>query len=200
MENIVKQVDAVFIYIIGFSLILLIMITAAMIVFIIKYRKSRHEKSSDIRGDWRVELAWIIIPTIIVLSMFYYGWQSFLGLRAVPPGALEIDVIGMQYAWIFNYPNKKSSEGLLVVPLGKPIKINLTSDDVIHGFYVPAFRIKMDVIKNMKTYTWFYADKIGDYNIFCTQYCGEGHADMTATLRIVTEPEYREWLNRKSEK
>src|SRR5208283_384755 len=117
MENIVKQVDAVFIYIIAFSFLLLIMITAAMIVFIIKYRKNRHKEASDIRGDWRVELAWILIPTIIVLSMFYFGWQSFLGLRAVPPGAIEIDVTGMQYAWVFVYPNRKSSEGLLVVPL-----------------------------------------------------------------------------------
>jgi cytochrome c oxidase subunit II len=197
MENIVKQVDAVFIYIIGFSILLLFMITATMIYFLIRYRKTRHKEASDIRGDWRVELAWMLIPTIIVLSMFYFGWQSFLGLRAVPPGAVEIDVIGMQYSWLFTYPNKKSSEGLLVVPMGKPIKINLTSADVIHGFYVPAFRIKQDALKNMKTYTWFYADKIGDYTIFCTQYCGEGHADMTATLRIVPESEYAEWLKKK---
>ena len=197
MENIVKQVDAVFIYIIGFSILLLFMITATMIYFLIRYRKTRHQEASDIRGDWRVELAWMLIPTIIVLSMFYFGWQSFLGLRAVPPGAVEIDVIGMQYSWLFTYPNKKSSEGLLVVPMGKPIKINLTSADVIHGFYVPAFRIKQDALKNMKTYTWFYADKIGDYTIFCTQYCGEGHADMTATLRIVPESEYAEWLKKK---
>ena len=90
MENIVKQVDAVFIYIIGFSILLLFMITATMIYFLIRYRKTRHKEASDIRGDWRVELAWMLIPTIIVLSMFYFGWQSFLGLRAVPPGAVDI--------------------------------------------------------------------------------------------------------------
>ncbi len=199
MENIVKQVDAVFIYIIGFSFLLLIMITAAMIFFLIRYRKSKNRQAADIRGNVKVEIAWILIPTIIVLSMFYFGWESFLGLRAVPPGAIEIDVIGMQYSWMFTYPNKKSSENLLVVPQGKPIKINLTSDDVIHGFYVPAFRIKQDALKNMKTYTWFYADRVGDYHIFCTQFCGEGHADMTAILRIVPEPEYQKWLSQKTE-
>jgi cytochrome c oxidase subunit II len=198
MENIVKQVDEAFIYIIVFCLILLVCITAVMIYFVIRYRKEKNPVSSDIRGNMKVELAWIIIPTLIALSMFYFGWQSFLGLRAVPPGAINIDVNAMQYSYIFIYPNKKESEGVLFVPLGKPIKLNLTSLDVIHGFYVPAFRIKMDAIKNMKTYTWFFADRLGTYDIFCTQYCGVGHAEMHATLRIVPELEYQEWLKKKS--
>jgi cytochrome c oxidase subunit 2 len=197
MENIVKQVDEALIYIIVFCLFLLLLITAVMIYFVIRYRKSRNPVPSDIRGNVKAELAWMIIPTLIALSMFYIGWQSFLGLREVPPGAINIDVHAMQFSYIFIYPNKKESEGLMVVPQGKPIKVNLTSLDVIHGFYVPAFRIKMDAIKNMKTYTWFYADRPGDYNIFCTQYCGSGHADMNAILRIVPELEYEEWLKKK---
>jgi cytochrome c oxidase subunit II len=197
MENVVRQVDVAFIYIIVFCLFLLVLITAVMIYFVIRYRKEKNPKSSDIRGNLKVELVWIIIPTIIALSMFYFGWQSFLGLRAVPPGAVNINVNAMQFSYIFIYPNKKESEGLMVVPQGKPIKVNLTSLDVIHGFYIPAFRIKMDAIKNMKTYTWFYADRPGDYHIFCTQYCGVGHANMNATLRIVPETKYEEWLKKK---
>jgi cytochrome c oxidase subunit 2 len=197
MENIVSQVDSVFIYIIVFSLVILVSITAVMIFFVIRYRRDKNPQPSDIRGNWKAEFIWMTVPTLIALSMFYFGWESFLGLRAVPPGALNIDVQAMQFSWVFIYPNKKQSEGDLVVPQGKPIKLNLTSLDVIHGFYVPSFRIKIDVLKGMTTYTWFYADRIGEYPIFCTQYCGVGHANMRGTVRIVTEPEYNEWLNKK---
>jgi cytochrome c oxidase subunit II len=197
MEDIVKQVDETFIYISGACLLLLVLVTAAMIFFLFKYRESRNPQPADIRGNWLLETAWLVVPTIIALVMFYFGWQSFLGLRSVPPNAIPIEVKGMQFAWAFVYPNHKQSEGLLVVPQGKPVKLTLTSLDVIHGFYIPAFRIKTDVIKNMQTHAWFYADKPGDYDIFCTQYCGVAHADMRATLRIVAGPEYEAWLQKK---
>lgn len=197
MENVVRNVDRTFIYIIGISLVLLTVITAIMIYFVIRYRESRNPVSSDIRGNWPLELAWTVIPLIIAMSMFYLGWQSFLGLRNVPPGALNIDVQAMQFAYVFKYPNNKLSEGLCVVPLGRPVKFTITSEDVIHGFYLPTFRIKIDAIKGIKTYTWLYADKIGDYHIVCTQFCGTGHADMNALLRIVPSVEYEEWLRKK---
>lgn len=197
MKNIVKQVDQAFILLIAVSAVLLIVITGTMIYFIIRYRGSRNPEPSDIRGNVKVEIAWMIIPLIIVMAMFYLGWQSFLGLRTVPSDAINIRVEAMQFAWVFKYPNNKESEGLLMVPRGRSIKLNLTSMDVIHGFYVPAFRIKMDALRNMETYAWFYADRIGNYDIMCTQYCGEGHAEMSATLKIVTEDEYNAWLLKK---
>lgn len=197
MKNIVKQVDQAFILLIAVSAVLLIVITGTMIYFIIRYRGSRNPEPSDIRGNVKVEIAWMIIPLIIVMAMFYLGWQSFLGLRTVPSDAINIRVEAMQFAWVFKYPNNKESEGLLMVPRGRSIKLNLTSMDVIHGFYVPAFRIKMDALRNMETYAWFYADRIGNYDIMCTQYCGEGHAEMSATLKIVTEDEYNAWLQKK---
>lgn len=197
MKSIVKQVDQAFMVLIVVCALLLVLITAVMIYFIIRYRKSANPEPSDIRGNVKVEIAWMIIPLVIVMAMFYLGWQSFLGLRTVPRDALQIRVEAMQFAWVFKYPNNKESEGLLMVPRGRAIKLNLTSLDVIHGFYVPAFRIKMDALHNMETYAWFYADRIGSYDIMCTQYCGEGHAEMSATLRIVSEDEYAEWLKKK---
>ncbi len=197
MENVVRNVDRTFIYIIGVSLILLTFITGLMIYFLIRYRAERNPVASDIRGNWPLELAWTIIPLIIAMSMFYLGWQSFLGLRNVPPGALNIDVHAMQFVYLFKYPNNKESENLCVVPRGRPVKFTITSEDVLHGFYLPAFRIKMDAIKGMKTYTWLYADKLGEYSILCTQFCGIGHADMHAVLKIVPEPEYEKWLSDK---
>ena len=131
----VEQVDTVFLYILGTSLLLLTLVTVLMIYFAIRFRRSRNPEPSDIRGNWLLETVWTVIPTILALSMFYFGWQSYLGLRKVPAGAIEIDVIGQQFSWVFVYPNEKVSEDELVVPRGSPIKLNVTSEDVIHSLY-----------------------------------------------------------------
>lgn len=194
MNNTVESVDWLFWGILGFSAVLLTAITIVMIVFVIKYRESKHPKAADIRHNWKVELIWTLIPTVIALFMFYFGWTSYLGSRNVPPNALPIEVIGVQFAWIFEYPNGKESENLLMVPEKTPILLNITSEDVLHSLSIPGFRIKRDAVAGIKTYTWFYADKPGMYDVYCTEYCGTGHADMNAILRIVTQEEYDKWL------
>jgi cytochrome c oxidase subunit II len=192
-------VDQAFLYILGFSFILLVGITITMIVFVIKYRRSKNPVPSDIRGNWKLEVVWVTVPTFIALSMFYFGWSSYTGLRNVPEGAIEIDVFGQMYSWIFVYPNDKETENELVVPLGKPVKLNVTSSDVLHSLYIPVYRIKVDAVKGMKTYAWFLPDKIGSYFIQCAEFCGVGHSDMTATLRVVTEEDYVLWLEQKAD-
>jgi cytochrome c oxidase subunit 2 len=190
----VQQVDTAFIVIIGISLVLLALITGVMIYFVIRYRRSRNPEPSDIRGDWRLEAAWTVIPALIALGMFYIGWDSYLGLRTVPKGALEVQVIGQQYSWVFIYPNEKVTVGELVVPGGKAVKLNIGSEDVLHSLYIPAFRVKVDAVPGMETYAWFQADRPGTFTILCAEFCGEAHADMTALLRIVPEEEYLAWL------
>ncbi|MCG6909792.1 MAG: cytochrome c oxidase subunit II [Deltaproteobacteria bacterium] len=192
--NPATQVDQAFYYIFGVSLVLLAAITVTMILFVIRYRRSRNPHPADIRGDWRVELLWTVIPSVIALSMFYFGWSSYTGLRHVPEGAIEIDVYGQQFSWIFVYPNDKETENELVVPLGTPVKLNVTSYDVIHSFYLPAFRIKVDAVNGMTNYAWFLPDRLGSFFFQCAELCGEGHADMTGTLRIVPQEEYEKWL------
>jgi cytochrome c oxidase subunit II len=192
-------VDQAFLYILGFSFILLVGITITMIVFVIKYRRSKNPVPSDIRGNWKLEVVWVVIPTFIALSMFYFGWSSYTGLRNVPEGAIEVDVFGQMYSWIFVYPNDKETENELVVPLGKPVKLNITSSDVLHSLYIPVYRIKVDAVKGMKTYAWFLPEKIGSYFIQCAEFCGIGHSDMTATLRVVTEEDYALWLEQEAD-
>lgn len=199
MQNVVEQVDAAFLYVIGFSLALLLLITGVMIYFLFRYRTEKNPEAADIRGNLWLEFAWTLIPTLIALSMFYVGWQSFLGLRGVPKDALDVRVTAMQFAWSFKYPNGKVSD-TLVVPLGRPVKLTLTSLDMIHGFYVPSFRIKMDALPKMKTYTWFFAGKPGVYNVMCTQYCGAGHAEMRAELRVVPVNEFAAWAGKEKGK
>jgi len=192
--NPVAGVDQAFYYILGFSLVLLVGITVTMILFVVKYRRSKHPEPSDIRGNWKLEVLWTVIPSIIALSMFYFGWSSYTGLRNVPEDAIEIEVIAQQFSWIFVYPNDKETENDLVVPLGLPIKLNVTSTDVLHSLYIPAYRIKVDAVNGRYNYAWFLPDKLGSFFVQCTEFCGVGHAEMTATLRIVPLLEYEQWL------
>ena len=194
IQNPMVKVDQAFFYILGISVVLLIGITITMICFVIRYRRRIHPEAADIRGNWKLELVWTVVPTLIALSMFYFGWSSYVGLRTVPENAVEIEVIGQMYSWLFVYPNGKESENVLVVPENNPIKLNITSEDVLHSLYIPAFRIKVDAVKGVYTHAWFLADKKGEYFLQCTEYCGVGHADMTALLRIVPEAEYLEYL------
>jgi cytochrome c oxidase subunit II len=190
----VQGVDLAFWYILGISVVLLFGITAVMVYFVIRYRRSRHPVPADIRDNYTLEILWTIIPTLIAMSMFYVGWTSYIGLRTVPEGAMEVEVIGQQYSWIFVYENDKETENELVVPLGRAVKLNISSEDVLHSFYLPAFRVKVDAVKGMPTYAWFFADEVGEYDIMCTEYCGVDHWAMVAKLHIVPEEEFVSWL------
>jgi len=193
-SNPAQGVDITLWYILIFSIVLLTLITAAMIWFVVRYRRDRHPEPVDSRGNWILETIWMLVPTVIALSMFVIGWQSYVGLREVPEGAIEIEVYAQMYSWIFVYPNEKETENELVVPLGSAVKLNITSEDVLHSFFLPAFRVKVDAVKGMDTYAWFQADKLGVFNIQCTEFCGEGHYDMNAVLEIVHQDEYAAWL------
>ncbi len=195
----VQGVDRTFWYILGISIILLFGITVMMVCFVVKYRRSKNPVPSDIRDNYKLEIVWTIIPTLIALSMFYVGWQSYLGLRTVPKDAMQIEVSAQMYSWIFIYANEKESENELVVPVGKAIKLNIKSIDVIHGFYLPAFRIKVDAVRGMTNYAWFFADRVGEYSIQCSQYCGVNHSAMVAKLRIVPQEEFDAWLAKESD-
>ncbi len=192
--NPARQIDQAFYYITGVSFILLIAITVVMIAFVIKYRRSKHPEPADIRGNLTLEIIWTVLPTLIVLTMFYFGWASYTGLRNVPPGAIEIDVEAQMFSWLFYYPNDKETESELVVPQGKPIKLNITSVDVLHSFFLPAFRVKVDAVKGMTTYIWFYPEKTGTFDILCAEYCGIDHALMKGTVKVVPQTEYLAWL------
>jgi cytochrome c oxidase subunit II len=195
----VQGVDQAFWYILGISIILLFGITAVMISFVVKYRRSKNPVASDIRDNYPLEIIWTIVPTLIALSMFYVGWSSYLGLRDVPDDAMEIVVEAQQFSWLFIYDNDKETENELVVPQGRAIKLNITSIDVLHSFFIPAFRVKVDAVKGMETYVWFFADEVGEYDIECTEYCGVAHSEMLATLRIIPQEEFDVWIEQESD-
>ncbi|WP_028317953.1 cytochrome c oxidase subunit II [Desulfobulbus elongatus] len=195
----VVGIDRAFWYILVVSAIFLTGITLVMIYFVVRYRRSRHPQPADIRGNWRLELLWTVIPTVIALSMFAVGWKSYTGLRTVPAGSVEIQVLAQMFSWIFVYGNDKESENLLVVPEHTPIKLNIESLDVIHSFYLPAFRVKADAVKGLPTYVWFRSGDPGEFTILCAEYCGIDHAKMLATLKVVPRTEYDAWLEQEGE-
>lgn len=193
-----EAIDPVFMFIFGACLVLLIGITAATLYFVVRYHRSRAPKAtSDAEGNLWLEIVWTALPTLLVLAMFYYGWSGYLALRNVPAGAMEVTVTARMWSWNFKYPSGASSPKLYV-PVGKPIKVNLVSEDVIHGFFLPAFRVKRDMVPGMKNHAWFVAPRAGSYDLFCSQYCGTKHSAMITTVEALPEAEFAAWLQRES--
>ncbi|HMK43852.1 MAG TPA: cytochrome c oxidase subunit II [Dissulfurispiraceae bacterium] len=190
--NTTGKVEEPFFYIVAVAVVLLIIVTASMIVFVLKYNRSRHPEPEHVRENVWLEVFWTAVPTALAVSMFYFGWVNFEFLRTPPKDAMLVDVIARQWSWTFQYENGKKSDALRV-PLNKPVKLRLTSEDVIHSLFIPAFRIKEDCVPGMKTHLWFQASEAGSYDIFCTEYCGVGHAHMLAKVIVMPPEEYEKW-------
>ncbi len=196
LVNAVAKVDQTFLFIFGASAVLLLLITLAMIWFVVRYSRKRNPVAATFAHNTVAEVIWIVLPTILVMGMFWSGWESYRALRDAPPGSLEVKVTARMWSWDFEYPDGKHSP-VLVVPVGKPVKLTLSSVDVLHGFFAPAFRMKIDTVPGMTTYGWFRADKEGEYVIFCSVYCGLQHAKMLSTIRAVPLEEYERFLAEK---
>ncbi len=178
----------------GISIFFLIGITAVMIYFVIRYRKTRNPKAENIEGNNTLEIVWTVIPTILVLVMFYFGWMGYRPMRQVPENAIPVTVYGQMWKFSFEYANGKLSDSL-VVPIDKPVKINLVSRDVNHSFYIPSFRIKEDLIPGKNNYLWFEANKAGRYDVMCAEYCGQLHSAMLTSVTVTDDANYQKWLN-----
>lgn len=192
ISNITEKVDSVFLASVAISVLLLVLITFFMIFFAIKYNRKKRPHAEQVEGSPILEIIWTIAPTVLVLGMFYFGWTNFAYIRTVPKDAMPVNVIGRQWSWQFEYVNGKQSD-VLNVPLGRPVKLILNSVDVIHSFYIPAFRIKEDAVPGMKTYLWFDANEAGTYDIFCAEYCGTGHSHMLAKLIVMNAEDFDKW-------
>ena len=188
-------IDPVFMFIFGACLVLLLGITIVMVAFVLRYHRSRAPRpTSQVEGNLWLEIIWIVLPSLLVLAMFWYGWKEYLVLRTVPDGALPVTATARMWSWNFKYPNGKNSPKLYVA-VGKPVRVELVSEDVIHGFFLPAFRVKRDIVPGMSNYVWFVADKPGSYDIFCSQFCGTQHSAMITTVEAMPEGQFTAWLN-----
>lgn len=189
-----EAVDAVFLYIFGISGLLLLGITVTMVVFVIRYhhRRHPHPQPSPSSNLW-LELVWTLIPTLIVLSMFWYSWEGYLKLSDVPPDALKVQAEGRKWSWNFTYENGRSSDRLYV-PVGRAVRVGISSKDVLHSLYIPAFRVKKDAVPGIPTYVWFRAPETGSFDLFCAEYCGVSHSSMITTVEALPQDEFNAWL------
>lgn len=192
-----ESVDPVFKFIFAASLLLLGGITATMIWFVSRYRRSRApEPTSQAASNIWLEIVWTLLPSVLVMAMFYYGWAGYLALRTVPQGAMPVTATARMWSWSFTYANGRTSP-ILYVPTGKPVLVDLVAVDILHGFFLPAFRVKRDAVPGMKNHAWFVADRPGSYDLFCSQYCGTGHSAMITTVEALPEAEFAAWLEGK---
>jgi cytochrome c oxidase subunit 2 len=195
-STVADKVDAISHFIFLVSAFFFVLIVALMLYFIVKYkRKTNNDVTSPIDHNLKLEIVWTAIPLALLMIMFVWGFQVYLEMSIPPRGSMEIKVTGQKWFWTFDYPNGANSPNELVVPVGTPIKTIFSSKDVLHSFYVPAFRTKMDVLPNRYTVSWFEATKTGEFPIYCTEFCGTGHSSMLAKVRVVSKEEFNTWLD-----
>jgi cytochrome c oxidase subunit 2 len=189
-----REVDQAFLIILGFSVLILVLVTVCMLWFLWRYNYRRSPRAADIRGNVWAEIIWTALPTAIVLGLFWTGWTSFKAMRTIPEGAMEVQVEARMWSWKFTYENGKTSPELFI-PLDVPVKLSLSSRDVIHSFYIPAMRVKWDMVPGMETDAWIQSDTLGEYDIFCSEYCGLRHANMITKLKVLPQEDFEAWLN-----
>jgi cytochrome c oxidase subunit II len=190
-----ERVDALYYYLLSVSGFFILLIFALIFYFAVKYRRrSEGEQTPPILGSIPLEVAWIVIPFILVMIMFVWGASLYFTAFSPPANAMEIFVIGKQWMWKVQHPEGRREIDELHVPVGYPVKLTITSQDVIHSFYVPAFRIKMDAVPGRYTSTWFQATKTGTFHLFCAEYCGTAHAGMGGRVVVMKPSEYEQWL------
>ena len=189
------QYDWLFAYLMAVTVFFVTLIFILVVVFALKYRRKHpDERGQIVHPSMALEVAWIVIPFGLVMIMFAWGVAIFVHQGRPPSNAMEIDVVGKQWMWKIQHPDGQREIDALHVPVGQPVKLVMTSQDVIHDFAVPAFRIKMDVVPGRYTTEWFQATKPGEYHIFCDQYCGTQHADMIGRVVVMDPDKYQAWL------
>lgn len=192
-SNLAEGVDKAFVFIFTIAFIFIVGITAFMIYTVIRYSRKRNRSPKQFTGSVKLEVIWTVIPTILVMLMFYYGWIGFAPMRKPPADAMRITAIGRMWEWEFDYGDGKLSKEL-VIPVNKPVRLDLVSEDVNHSLFIPAFRVKEDVVPGYNNFLWFTPNYIGDYEILCTEYCGLLHSAMLSKTRVIEQAEFDKWL------
>lgn len=193
LSNFAKGVDDAFLFILSIAIFFLVSITIVMVVFIVRYNRKKNPQATQIHGSTSLEIIWTIIPIILVLFMFYFGWKGFRPMKEkAPKNSITIKTTARMWSWSFQYPNGKITDSLYI-PVGKPVRLELNSMDVIHSLYIPSFRLKQDVVPGRHEIMWFIPEKEGRYDIFCTEYCGLQHSYMISAVNVLSDTSYNKW-------
>ncbi len=199
-SEIAPRVDNVLVAVTIISFIFFIIISAVLVLFAVKYRRrTENDKTPSITGNEPLEIIWTVVPSIILVAIFIHGLVVFNELRTPPKDAVEVNVIGKQWLWQFEYGNGKKTINELYVQQNLPVKMIMRSDDVLHSFFVPAFRVKQDILPGRFTQLWFTPTKVGTFIIFCAEYCGSGHSQMLGRVNVMSPEAFARWEGKAGE-
>ncbi|HKN82948.1 MAG TPA: cytochrome c oxidase subunit II [Pyrinomonadaceae bacterium] len=190
------KVDALYFYLSGVTLFFTLLISGVLIFFVIRYRRrTPYEIPRPIAGSHKLETLWTVIPFLIAMTMFAWGAQVYFDQYKAPANAIEVYVVGKQWMWKLQHATGQREINELHIPVGRKIRLIMTSEDVIHDFFVPAFRTKADVVPGKYTTLWFEATTPGTYHLFCAEYCGMNHSGMTGSVIVMEPREFDNWLS-----
>jgi cytochrome c oxidase subunit II len=190
------RVDALYFFLSGVTIFFTLLISGTLIFFVLKYgRRSPHEIPRPIAGSHKLETLWSVIPFVIAMAIFVWAAQLYFEQTRPPKNAIEVYVVGKQWMWKFQHTTGQREINQLHVPIGRKVKLIMASEDVIHDLFLPAFRIKMDVLPGRYTTEWFEATKAGTYHLFCAEYCGMNHSGMVGSVIVMEPREFDDWLS-----
>lgn len=197
-STIAKDIDTIYLFTVALSAVATLLIVGVIIGFIAKYRRRNPDDVGHRahEGKW-LEITWTVVPGIVFLGLFYWGAQVYFKTYRVPDNADRYYVVGKQWMWKYQHPAGNREINDLHVPMGRPIELVITSEDVIHSFFVPAFRVKRDAVPGRYSTAWFEATKAGTYDIFCAEYCGAEHSLMIGKITVMEPADYEAWLEDK---
>lgn len=194
-STVAGEVDALYIFLVGGSAVMSLIIVTLLAIFAIRYRRrSKADRSGAFNESLRLELGWTLIPLVIVMFIFVWSSSVFFHIYRAPEDTLDVLVVGKRWMWKLQHQNGKREINELHVPVGRDVKLTMTSEDVIHSFFVPAFRMKADVVPGRYTSIWFRATKPGRYHLFCAEYCGTKHSQMLGQVIVMEDDEFQRWL------
>jgi cytochrome c oxidase subunit II len=195
-STLARRVDALYLYLVAITVFFSLLISSVLVFFAVKYRRRvAFEIPRPIAGSIKLETMWTVIPLLIAMTMFVWGASVFFAQYRPPSNAMEVYVVGKQWMWKFQHSTGQREINELHVPVGRKVKLTMTSEDVIHSFYVPAFRLKTDVLPGRYTTYWFEATKPGRYHLFCAEYCGTNHSGMGGWVEVMNLTDYDNWLS-----
>jgi cytochrome c oxidase subunit 2 len=193
-SNFVHGVDAAFLVILSISFFFLIGLTVVMIYFMYRYNNKRNPVATQIHGSTTLEIVWTVIPFLLTMVMFYYGWAGWKPMQKVPKDAMEVTVYARMWNFSYEYENGKRTD-TLYLPKDKPVKLNLKAMDVLHSLYIPAFRVKQDMVPNKENnFMWFEPQRVGMYEIYCTEYCGLQHSYMYSYVKVLEDSAFQSFI------
>jgi cytochrome c oxidase subunit II len=198
-STVAEDIDQIYYFIYWICTFFGVLVVGVMIYFAIKYRRKDNVigRTHPLEGNTRLEIVWSVIPTILLVVIFAMGFQGYMRISVPPTGAMDVNVYASTWVWSFEYPGLAGQSPHLIVPVNRPVKLTMVSADVLHSLYIPDFRVKQDVLPSKYTTMWFEAIEEGEFNLFCTEYCGKGHSEMVSPIhkvKVLSQSAFDAWV------